>query len=298
VIMRAERAWGAFRFVQRVQARLAARLADGLSMKAGVAEASGPVARETLLRHADSALTEAKRLRRAILVYSPDLETMRARPDVSREQHHLKTLATALARAVDAKDSYTRSHCETVSETAALIGAGLGLDPEHVGRLRLAGLLHDVGKIGIADAILQKPAPLNEHEFTVMKTHSALGHRIVSGAGLEEEAEWILRHHERPDGRGYPAGLRGDDVPLESRIILVADAFEAITSDRPYRAGRPEAEALAELDRHAGTQFDPACVAALWKALGRQRPDTPAELPEPAAERRPLAGMAMAGSPR
>ena len=100
-----------------------------------------------------------------------------------------------------------------------------------------------------------------------MKTHSTLGHGIVSGAGLEEEAGWILHHHERPDGRGYPDGLSGDEVPLESRIILCADAFEAMTSDRPYRPGRSEQNALAELRSHAGEQFDPDCVAALEAAL-------------------------------
>ena len=101
-----------------------------------------------------------------------------------------------------------------------------------------------------------------------MKTHSTLGERIVGGADLTEQAAWIRSHHERPDGRGYPDGLSGDDVPLPSRIILVADAFEAMTSDRPYRKSIPEAAAFAELELHAGTQFDPRCVRALRRALG------------------------------
>jgi putative nucleotidyltransferase with HDIG domain len=168
---------------------------------------------------------------------------------------------------VDAKDSYTRSHSETVSETCGLIAEELGLAPERVARLRLAGLLHDIGKIGIPDAILQKPSALTDEEFEVMKTHSKLGYRIVRGAELEQEAEWILHHHERPDGRGYPDGLRGDELPLESRIILVADAFEAMTSDRPYRRGQSECVALAELTRCSGSQFDPDCVEALHRAV-------------------------------
>ena len=188
-------------------------------------------------------------------------------PDPDSEAHHLKTLTTALARAVDAKDAYTRSHSETVSETCRLIAEELGLGEERVSKLQLAGLLHDVGKIGVADAILQKPGALTPAEYEVMKTHTELGHSIVSGAELEEEATWILRHHEQPDGSGYPDGLAGEAVPLESRIILVADAFEAMTSDRPYRPGRPVSQALTELDRYAGTQFDPACVTALRAVL-------------------------------
>jgi putative nucleotidyltransferase with HDIG domain len=168
---------------------------------------------------------------------------------------------------VDAKDSYTRSHCETVSGLCVMIATALGIEKARIEKLRVAGLLHDVGKIGIPDTILQKPGALMEEEFETMKAHSKLGHSIVSGAGLQEEAVWILHHHERPDGRGYPDGLSGDEVPLESRIILCADAFEAITSDRPYRQGRAEHEALVELHRSAGGQFDPDCVAALEAAL-------------------------------
>ena len=136
-------------------------------------------------------------------------------------------------------------------------------------KLRLAGLLHDVGKIGIADAILQKPAKLTDEEYELMKTHSALGHSILYAAELFDESQWVLHHHERIDGRGYPDGLCADAIPIESRIILVADAFEAMTSDRPYRRGRAEPEAIAELLRHAGSQFDPQCVNALTRVLRR-----------------------------
>jgi HD-GYP domain-containing protein (c-di-GMP phosphodiesterase class II) len=117
---------------------------------------------------------------------------------------------------------------------------------------------------------LQKPGPLTDDENEIMKTHSALGHGIVSAAELHDEAEWILHHHEQPDGRGYPDALQRDKIPLESRIILVADAFEAMTSDSAYRSGRPEADALAELESHAGTQFDPVCVAALRGVLSER----------------------------
>ncbi len=299
VVLANETAWGAFRFAQRLQEALSAGTAtEPVKVTVGVAEAEGSMDKDTLSRHADLALIEAKRTGHASLIYSPGIEPDLHERDASAHQHHLKTLATALARAVDAKDAYTRSHCETVSELCSLIGGELGLDEERIAKLRLAGLLHDVGKIGITDAILQKPSKLTETEFEVMKTHSTLGHRIVSGTDLDEEADWILHHHERPDGRGYPHGLEGDEVPLESRIILVADAFEAITSDRVYRKGRPESEALVELERHTGSQFDPDCVAALKRALGhrdheRQQvaqlssllPDHPGRDERPAASR-------------
>jgi len=261
-------AWGSFQFVQRLQAELAAAPADArVAVAAGVADTSGLETRDSLIRRADLALVEAKRSHRGVLIYSEEFEPELREPDEESEEHHTRTLATALAQAVDAKDSGTRSHCETVSQLCVMIAEQLGLPPKRIAQLRLAGLLHDVGKIGIPDAILQKPAKLTDEEWEVMKTHSALGHSIVEAAGREQEAFWILDHHERPDGRGYPAGLRGDELPLESRIILVADAFEAITADRPYRKQASVADALAELERHAGTQFDPRCVAALKEAI-------------------------------
>jgi diguanylate cyclase (GGDEF)-like protein len=271
VILADESAWGAFRFAQRLHTNLA--LSSGPltpTVTAGIAESSGGADnKDVLIRHADLALIQAKRTSQKALIYSDGLEPSQTSPgrDGDAERHHRLTLTTALARAVDAKDSYTRSHSETVSEIAALIAEELSLPTDHVAKVRLAGLLHDVGKIGISDAILQKPAKLSDREFAVMKTHSTLGHSIVSAAELYEEAEWIRHHHERLDGRGYPDGLAGERVPLESRIILVADAFEAMTSDRPYRPGRPEADAVDELERHVGTQFDPNCVAALRRAL-------------------------------
>jgi diguanylate cyclase (GGDEF)-like protein/putative nucleotidyltransferase with HDIG domain len=241
----------------------------------GIAERAPGEDKHDLIRRADLALLAAKRTHREVLVYSVDMELV-AGIDLPPDERHLSTLATALARAVDAKDSYTRSHCETVAELCVLIAGELGLDGERVSRIRLAGLLHDVGKIGISDAILQKPGPLTPDEAAVMRTHPDLGAHIVSAAELYEEAEWILHHHERLDGHGYPDNLHGDEVPLESRIIMVADAFEAMTSDRPYRPRRPVEEALSELDRHAGTQFDPACVRALRRVL------RPAAAPQPA----------------
>jgi diguanylate cyclase (GGDEF)-like protein len=236
----------------------------------GVAEwpAAGP-SQSLLLFNADRALYETKLARRVSGRRRSDVSAVSVADPAVTAAAHRRGLTAALARAVDAKDSYTRSHCETVAELCTAIGNELGLEARRVRKLRLAGLLHDVGKIGIADAILQKPSALSGEEFEVMKTHSTLGYSILYAAELFEEAQWVLHHHERIDGRGYPDGIAREEIPLESRVTLVADAFEAMTSDRPYRRGRPESEALAELHRHAGTQFDTQCVAALTRVLER-----------------------------
>ena len=210
----------------------------------------------------------AKDSHRRIVIYSDGLEAASAKASpVEATRHQHRIMATALARAVDAKDAATRNHCETVSELCALMAQQLGLDAERIEELRLAGLLHDVGKIGVADAVLLKPDELDDLELGEMRNHVIIGHTIVSAAELEKQAHWILHHHEHFDGGGYPDALRGDEIPLESRIILVADAFEAMASDRPYRVGRSDADALTELTRHSGTQFDPMCVEALRPAL-------------------------------
>jgi diguanylate cyclase (GGDEF)-like protein len=261
-----QRAMHALGLVQHLQSQLSGmERAVSVGATGGVAEWDARMHRDELIRRADLALITAKRTRRRCLLYNDSLEP--APTDQLAEQHHIDVLATALARAVDAKDAYTHSHCETVSELCGLIAQELGMRPRDIARLRLAGLLHDVGKIGITDSILQKPGPLTDAEFEVMKTHSRLGHAIVAAAERPVEAEWILHHHERMDGCGYPDGLRGEEIPLESRVILVADAFEAITADRPYRLHQAADAALAELERHAGTHFDPACVAALARVV-------------------------------
>ena len=267
VLLPNARAWGALTFAQRLQSEVSSR-GGALGVTCGISESVGLESRDTILRQADLALYAAKDSHRRIVIYSDGLESTPAkqRPaHVTRHQHRI--MATALARAVDAKDAGTRNHCETVSELCALIGQRLGLEGERIEELRLAGLLHDVGKIGVSDAVLQKPDELDAEELGEMRNHVAIGHAIVSAAELEKQALWILHHHEHFDGRGYPHGLKGEDIPLESRIILVADAFEAMTSDRPYRGGRSAEEALAELARYSGSQFDPACIEALEPAL-------------------------------
>jgi diguanylate cyclase (GGDEF)-like protein/putative nucleotidyltransferase with HDIG domain len=243
---------------------LADRLSTpGFSSTAGITDTVEPRHRDDVLREAGLAQLAARRIHQPVAVYSRDMLAIAERPD----EQHKRVLAAALARAVDAKDSYTRSHCQTVSQLASTIAGELGFDGERLNRLRLAGLLHDVGKIGIPDAILNKPSKLTDEEYEQMKRHSLLGFDIVDAAGLHTEARWVRHHHERVDGGGYPDGLAGDEIPLESRIILVADAFEAMTSDRPYRKAPGREFALEELRRGAGSQFDPAVVEALERAL-------------------------------
>jgi diguanylate cyclase (GGDEF)-like protein/putative nucleotidyltransferase with HDIG domain len=258
VILAGARALGALEYAQRLRAQV--------PVTAGIAEATELRGRDEIIREAGLALVGAKRIHQDVAVYGPDMEV--AAPE---HEHDERPLASALALAVDAKDSYTRSHCQTVSQLCAVIADELGLDGDAVGRVRLAGLLHDVGKIGVPDAILNKPAALTDDEYELMKRHSLLGSDIVEAAEMHEEARWVRHHHERFDGGGYPDGLAGAEIPLESRIILVADAFEAMTSDRPYRKAPGLEFAVGELQRHAGSQFDPAVVDALCRALDRER---------------------------
>jgi len=174
----------------------------------------------------------------------------------------------ALAAALDARDPYTAGHSERVSQTSVVIARQMQLPEAEVAIIRLGALLHDIGKIGLADDILQKAEPLSADEYDQIKRHPALGARILRQVSfLEPHLPIVELHHERPDGHGYPFGLRGDEIPRAARIVHVADAFDAMTSARAYRPPRPPAAAMAELHLYAGTQFDPECVRALHDAL-------------------------------
>jgi diguanylate cyclase (GGDEF)-like protein/putative nucleotidyltransferase with HDIG domain len=267
VLLPGQAAWTGFEIANRIRDALH-READRAEVAIGVAELEDSGDKDTVIHRADLALVNAKRSSRKVVTYSFDLEPPATDQEDEVERHRRYVLASALAHAVDAKDTYTRSHSETVSMLCVQMGRRLGLAPARIGQLRVAGLLHDVGKIGTPDQILNKPGELTDQEYEVMKEHPVLGASIALSAELDEEAEWILHHHERPDGGGYPHGLAGDQVPLESRIILVADAFEALISDRPYRKGRPEQEALAEIERNVPAQFDACCVEALREMVG------------------------------
>jgi len=174
----------------------------------------------------------------------------------------------ALAAALDARDPYTAGHSERVGTLSVMMGRMMNLEAGALEVLRLGALLHDIGKIGVADEILHKDGPLTPEEFEQIKRHPALGARILRQVPfLAPHLPIVELHHERPDGRGYPFGFRGEDIPLDARIVHVADAFDAMTSARAYRAALPASVAFAELQRFSGTQFDPACVEALLAAM-------------------------------
>jgi diguanylate cyclase (GGDEF)-like protein len=180
--------------------------------------------------------------------------------------------ATTLARAVDERMAIRHEHSAAVARHAALIGEGFGFSEEALDSLRLAAILHDVGKIAVPEAVLRKPEPLTPAERTLVERHAAAGAEMVARIdGLAEIAPWVHHSHEHVDGSGYPDRLTGEDIPLEARILAVADAFDAMTSERPYSAAKPVDAALAELRRCAGRQFDPACVEILCAAFGSGR---------------------------
>jgi putative nucleotidyltransferase with HDIG domain len=184
----------------------------------------------------------------------------------------------SLASALDARDAYTAGHSRRVSQYACAIARSMKLPPTEVEEVRVGALLHDIGKIGIADSILQKPGRLNEEEDRLIKEHPSIGRRILDGVqGLQPYLGVVELHHENWDGSGYPHGLRREETPLAARIVKIADAYDAMTSDRPYRRGMPHEEALAVIAKFAGTQMDPN-VVEVFLQLGRQEDELGAVL--------------------
>jgi diguanylate cyclase (GGDEF)-like protein len=179
--------------------------------------------------------------------------------------------ADALLRALAERHPDLEDHLDGVAELAIAVGQSLGLEGEQLDHVRLAARLHDVGKVAIPDAIINKPGPLDDEEWAFMRRHTVIGERIIAAApALGAVAKVVRASHERWDGGGYPDRLAGVDIPLGARIVAVCDAYDAIVADRPYRPGRSSAEALAELHRCAGTQFDPAAVEAFASVLAVQ----------------------------
>ena len=173
----------------------------------------------------------------------------------------------SLAERLNARDAETAQHSRTVATFARQTAVALGLAPDRVERIHAAGVLHDVGKLGIEDAILQKPAALDEDDWAEIMRHPEIGAHILELAGADDIADWVKAHHERIDGRGYPNGISGRQIPLEARILAVADAYEAMIADRPYSPGMSSADAREELIRCSGTQFDRAVVDAFLASL-------------------------------
>ncbi|HWD84439.1 MAG TPA: HD domain-containing phosphohydrolase, partial [Solirubrobacteraceae bacterium] len=186
-----------------------------------------------------------------------------------------------LAETLDLRDPRTAHHSRTVGHLCRITAVQLGLSEERVERVHAAGVLHDLGKLGISDSILQKRGPLGEVEWREMRRHPEVGARILEHAGMYDIAAWIRAHHERPDGRGYPRGIRGESIPLEARILAVSDAYEAMIADRAYRPGTAPELARAELRRKAGSQFDPVVVNAFLRALDAEQAESRKSVDEP-----------------
>jgi diguanylate cyclase (GGDEF)-like protein/putative nucleotidyltransferase with HDIG domain len=259
------------------------RIADTELGKTGAITISAGVAtfpqhgreRDSLIRLADGALYWAKehgknqvRLARADVAELSEFRRVASGVDrIARFR-----AAASLARAVDSRDAYTGSHSERVANLAAEIATQLGLPAEEVELTRLAGSLHDLGKLAIPEEILRKPAALSDAERLVLERHPQIGYRMLESLGVDPIAYWVLHHHERWDGSGYPDGLADDRIPLGARIIFVSDAFDAMTSDRLYREALTYHEAVAEVERCAGSQFDPEVVNAFLACVGARVP--------------------------
>jgi len=226
----------------------------------------------SLVTAADQAMHAAKALGRdRAVIYSPDVTSTLGAVAGRRNVEKQAQLATvlSLAEALDQRDSSTARHSQTVGALCELMARELGFSDDRVERIRLAGVLHDIGKIGVPDSILRKPGPLSSEERAHMRRHPELGARILSSGDLDDVRNWILCHHERPDGRGYPKGLEAEEIPVEASILAVADAYEAMTSDRVYRQALGPEKAREELLKESGAQFDAEVVDALLRALAR-----------------------------
>lgn len=204
----------------------------------------------------------------ALLVIVPMYVSHWVFSQYAQEQKAYEATVSALVQAVEIKDHYTRGHSERVAKGAELIARRLALPEDRISKLRYAGLLHDIGKLGIPTRLLAKPGKLTDEEFQILAQHPNQGVAVIRDIRfLTDVYDGILYHHERLDGRGYPTGKSGDQIPLFARVLGVADAFDAMTSTRSYRAARPVSEAVEELRRGAGTQFDPELVRAFAEAL-------------------------------
>ena len=264
----------AFALAERLRTSAAdalARLDYPVTLSAGVTDLSSASSVEELVRLADGALYWAKHHGRDQTVrYAPD-----AVPELTDEQRTQRmqraralTGLGALARAVHATDDVGLQHADRVAEIAEALALRLGWSPDRCVRLREAALLHDIGKIGVPEAVLRKSGRLTKAEFEKVKTHAALSAQIAREVLDAEQVRWLRSHHERPDGRGYPDGLIGEQIPQGARVLAVADAFDAISSSRPYRSRRHPREAMAEMRAHRGTQFDGAVLDALADWVG------------------------------
>jgi diguanylate cyclase (GGDEF)-like protein len=261
---------GALAAAERLRRSVREAFADfplPISASVGVAASSAEVETAAdLMRAANRALYAAKRLGRDRCVLYEE-QTIALLDDLRGAGTDQLAAAMLLAETLDLRDAGTARHSQTVGHLCESIAVELGWSADRVERVHAAGVLHDIGKLGIADAILHKPGALDDREWQEIRRHPEMGARILEHANLPDIAHWVLHHHERIDGHGYPAGLEGETIPPESRILSVADSYEAMTADRPYRTALGRATAEAELRDGAGSQFDPDVVDALLTVL-------------------------------
>jgi HD-GYP domain-containing protein (c-di-GMP phosphodiesterase class II) len=273
---------GALAAAERVRAVVAAHrfmagIGAHLTCSIGVATYPHDASdRNGLVAAADQAMYAAKHLGRNQVRAAADPSVAALRGDNStrgsREELALAGTVEALAALVNARDNYTGQHCQEVAGLTFRVAQTLGLDAAEARMVGLAARLHDVGKVAIPDAVLQKPGRLTEEEWVLMRTHPLVGADVVGRVpALRAVVPLIRGHHERWDGQGYPDGMAGEAIPLGARIIAVVDAYGAMTTDRPYRPARDAGWALAELRRCAGNQFDPAVIDALERVLDDDR---------------------------
>ena len=275
-LLLAENEEEAYRFVENLHDRIAeTEFAHHQPVTITVGIASFPGYASTadeLQQVADGALYWAKRHgKNRSCVYSPSVVRIYSPnelAEIAERQARLRA-AENLIRIVDSKDTYTGRHSQAVAVLVEAIARELDLDDETTEQLKLAALLHDLGKIAIPDSLLRKPGCLEPDERRLVRAHVQFGHSLLEGLGIEPVDSWVLHHHEHWDGSGYPDGLAGEAIPLGSRVILVADAYDAMTSDRTYRTASTATQALAEIRRRAGAQFDPAVVSALERCVVR-----------------------------
>jgi diguanylate cyclase (GGDEF)-like protein/putative nucleotidyltransferase with HDIG domain len=235
---------------------------------------------DAVIESADQALYAAKALgRNRSVIFNREISAIFAPEGGGRglDASHLSTLLS-LTEALDIRDAGTANHSRTVARYCVLIAEQLGFEPDHVERVEMAGRLHDIGKVGVPNEVLQKPGPLGAREMAQIRTHPEIGAEVLSGEGLEDLRSWVIAHHERPDGKGYPNGLTDGEIPVEAKIIAVADAYEAMTADRVYRTGIGSKAARVELLRCAGTQFDSRVTAAFMAVLDSIEREPDAEL--------------------